>query len=341
MIPYKHKPQLDKYVVQMPNHWAAEFPVGDPFGGPAYGEKEFKKLFKAALAVAAVVATGGAALAAGTFAGALTASSVFAGVAFAGSALSLVGTVTGNQKLVKIGGIASLAGGVGMLGTNIVNSGAATFGEKFTEGWAQTVKDLSDGAKTGWDKLTNSLGMTPTADTSAFSSSIKPGATEGLSSAGGADMLGTAGPSIEGSLYGGPADPRISLGSGVSSTGIGPGSQVLASPTAFAGAQPSGGGLVSSAMGFAKNNPTALLIGGQALAGAAEARQADKSMQRQLQAQQSVIDGQIQRANSIGYTFPGSPQNVDGVDLYQNRKPTMPLYSVDPTTGMIRRNMPA
>lgn len=87
---------------------AAEHPVGNPFGGPAYGEKAMPVV--AVAAAAATFATGaGIAMAAGATLGAMVAG----GAMMVGAAMTIVGTVTGRPNLVKWGGIISLAGGIG------------------------------------------------------------------------------------------------------------------------------------------------------------------------------------------------------------------------------------
>jgi hypothetical protein len=93
---------------------AAEHPIGDPTGGPAYGEKNDP--ISAAISIASMGATYAAA---GTFA----AMTVLQGITFAGAALSLVGNVTGNKSLMKLGMVANLAGGIGALA-----EGAGLFG---------------------------------------------------------------------------------------------------------------------------------------------------------------------------------------------------------------------
>jgi len=83
---------------------SADHPIGDPVGGAAYGERN-----DPISAIVAISSMAGTYAAAGTFA----AMTVMQGLTFVGSALSLVGNVTGNKTLSKIGMIAGLAGGVG------------------------------------------------------------------------------------------------------------------------------------------------------------------------------------------------------------------------------------
>lgn len=85
---------------------SAEMPIGDPLGGPAYGKREMPI---AVLALAFGSFAAGAAMAAA--ATTLTAM-VIGGALLAGGALTIIGTVTKSEKMTKIGGLLSLAGGV-------------------------------------------------------------------------------------------------------------------------------------------------------------------------------------------------------------------------------------
>lgn len=96
-----------------------DMPIGNPNGGPASGQKEMPVVVVAL--AAGSFAAGAAALAAAT----TLAATVAAGALMVGSALTIAGTVTGNKKLTKIGGIISLAGGVASLANNLAGSGAA------------------------------------------------------------------------------------------------------------------------------------------------------------------------------------------------------------------------
>lgn len=82
------------------------------------------------LGIVASVVTMGAA--APLMASTVLATQIAGGVMMAGGVLSGVGAVTGNKKLAKIGGILSLAGGVGALASNALN--AAGTGGAFASG---------------------------------------------------------------------------------------------------------------------------------------------------------------------------------------------------------------
>lgn len=89
---------------EMSRAMAFDHPIGDPTGGPAYGEKNDP--ISAAISVGTMLFTAEAA-----FAG-----SIMAGVAFGGAAISLVGNITGNKTLSQVGMVAGLIGGAGMMG---------------------------------------------------------------------------------------------------------------------------------------------------------------------------------------------------------------------------------
>lgn len=80
-----------------------DHPIGDPTGGAAYGEK--RDPLSAAISIFSMY-TSGAAIAANGL-------TLLSGLQFVGSALSLVGNITGNKTLSQIGMVAGLAGGIG------------------------------------------------------------------------------------------------------------------------------------------------------------------------------------------------------------------------------------
>lgn len=77
--------------------------------------------------IAAAVGSIAAGVSAVTAVGAGLAATIAGGAMIAGGALTAIGAVTKNQKLMKIGGVVSLAGGIGGLATGAW-SGAATSG---------------------------------------------------------------------------------------------------------------------------------------------------------------------------------------------------------------------
>ena len=101
---------------------SADHPVGDPTGGAAYGEKN-----DPISAIISIASMAGTYAAAGTF----TAMTLMQGLTFAGAAMSLVGNVTGNKTLSKIGMVAGVAGGLGQMGAFGETAKSATFGSTF------------------------------------------------------------------------------------------------------------------------------------------------------------------------------------------------------------------
>jgi hypothetical protein len=85
-----------------------DHPIGDPTGGAAYGEK--RDPLSAAISIFSMY-TSGAAIAANGL-------TLLSGLQFVGSALSLVGNITGNKTLSQIGMVAGIAGGIGSLASN-------------------------------------------------------------------------------------------------------------------------------------------------------------------------------------------------------------------------------
>lgn len=98
--------------------YGIEHPIGDPFGGPAYGLKEkggIGGIFKAAIPIIA-----GAAMIIGS--GGALAPMVIGGAMMAGGAMSGIGAISGNQTLSKIGNITSAVAGVAGMGYSVYSN---------------------------------------------------------------------------------------------------------------------------------------------------------------------------------------------------------------------------
>ena len=116
------------------NQRFSEMPVGDPMSGACYGEYLKSKAIGAIIGVVAAVAavwTGGATLAAYSAAGSTVSigSAIAAGAMVAGGVMSGVGAVTGNKKLMKIGGVLALAGGLGSMAASAFSGTSTVAGE--------------------------------------------------------------------------------------------------------------------------------------------------------------------------------------------------------------------
>ena len=138
-----------------------EFPQGDPYSGPAYGDKEKSKGLGMVLGVVASVATMG--MAAPMLASKVLASQIAGGAMMAGGVLSGVGAVTGNKKLMKVGGVLALAGGVGNMAANAAGIGQAAGSgsqaiSRFGNSFMESANNLGFGELYSADKFTNVAG---------------------------------------------------------------------------------------------------------------------------------------------------------------------------------------
>jgi hypothetical protein len=97
-----------------------DHPIGDPTGGAAYGEKNDP--ISAAISIGSMFLTGAEVLA-GT-------ASLMEGLSFAGAAVSLIGNVSGNKDLMKLGMAANIVGGLGQFAEYTMGE---TFGKSMGE----------------------------------------------------------------------------------------------------------------------------------------------------------------------------------------------------------------
>jgi hypothetical protein len=271
-----------------------DHPVGDPTGGPAYGEKNDP--VSAIISIATMATTGGAVLA-GT-------ATLFQGLAFAGAALSLTGNVTGNKTLSKLGMVVGIAGGVGMLGEAAFGMSSPTMGETFGYGAGATPATAAPSAFDAANPNAPSAGVTPEAVVTAPGEVAPPAATgtvnqqsvaariasdpsagaQGINapSAGNYDLLNTSGPAL--------GDPglqyRLGADLGTSTGSLSPTSQMGLTPNSSDWLYQTGkptpsvmesfragnygqalGKAGSNVMDLAKTNPSAAMVMGQATIG--------------------------------------------------------------------------
>jgi hypothetical protein len=254
---------------------AADHPIGDPTGGAAYGEKN--EPISAIIAISTM---------AGTYAlaGSFAAMTLMQGITFAGAALSLVGNVTGNKTLMKIGAIAGIAGGIGsayekIAGTTIGGTVGETFG--------------MDAAKTA--TTTGNLNQTPTA--------VVPEAVP----TGGADVTTTTGRELAAAQAAPVPSPNVNAPNNLTPVNtapnlnpavdpLNPGVNILGQPNpamsyapgvkppaSFGPVKPgfidslkagnfadAAGAAGSNAMDMLKNNPTGAYVAAQAVGGVAD-----------------------------------------------------------------------
>jgi uncharacterized protein YjbJ (UPF0337 family) len=205
------------------------------------------------------------------------------GIQFAGAAMSLVGNLTGNSDLMKIGalaGLAGAAGGAGFFGEDIKNLGAASGGAGATPSpdaaLSQTPTNTADvlGAPTGTElpvgqqasgAMTSAIPDSSSSilDPSKYAGGMPseltaPGAT-GINSVTGLPAgVGEVGPvdySLPGQAPAGPGGP------GIKPPTMGPGTQMTTG---------SDKGLIGRVMGFTKENPTGAMMIGKGIEGAVD-----------------------------------------------------------------------
>lgn len=257
---------------EMTRAMSLDHPIGDPFGGPAYGER--REPISAIISVGAMIGSGSAFAAATTTLGA-----VMAGVSFAGAALSLIGNITGNSTLSKIGMVAGLVGGVGM------GADALLGGKNFTfsGGDAAGAPEWLQGAK-------KALNLTPAGTTVAPAEAARQGLATNVDATSLVDAAGAAPGGL--TAPGSSANALNAPGGGANALNLGPSDSIntvageLAQapgsltmpPGAQAPATAAGpGSLMDSVKGagkgmldFVKQNPGAAYMAGSAVSGVAD-----------------------------------------------------------------------
>jgi hypothetical protein len=266
---------------------AFEHPIGDPTGGPAYGEKN-----DPITAVLSIATMAGTYAAAGTFA----AMTLMQGITFAGAALSLVGNISGNKTLSKIGMIAGIAGGIGSFAESqgLFNSG--TVGETF--GMNSSVTDeVLKAAPSSVTPVIDGVQNTAVPSSSPVEINAVPNAIDGsyqttnlntpsgaaspLNAPSGGENLLNAAPNITPGINPGLTPGKDILGRNLPqmsyAPGMGPNVSVGTAPTpSFMDSVKAGnyGQALSTAGGNAmdllKNNPTGAYVAAQAVGAAAD-----------------------------------------------------------------------
>lgn len=127
-----------------------DMPVAGPMDGAAYGEYLKSKGLGMIIGVVASVVTMGAAMP--LLASTVLATQIAGGVMMAGGVMSGVGAVTGNKKLMKIGGIMSLAGGIGAAASGLTGGlglGGAGSGSEAVSNMANSFMDSASNVSGG------------------------------------------------------------------------------------------------------------------------------------------------------------------------------------------------
>lgn len=247
---------------------AAYEPIGDAFGGAAYGEKNDP--ISAGFAIYGMF-TAGEALAVGF--------SVMEGVAFAGSALSLVGNITGNSDLMKFGAIAGLAGTIGANG-NFGND-AQNWGKASADAGSASDLALGQSAPKVQAPVENGVTTTPVVNNVSNTVMTEPGATTPVGNAPTVDVntpgagggfnapTGATGVNAAPTIGMPGYDPMAPLGAQPAGTALPSGDPgiKMGLNRALPNAVTQEPGILTQAMKWTKENPTLAMMAGKAVEG--------------------------------------------------------------------------
>lgn len=306
---------------------AAEYPVGDPTGGAAYGKREMPVVAVAVAVweVAAVAEVGFAAMTA------------FEAVSAVSAVVGAVGAVTGNKDLAKIGAIGSVVGGIGSFAANqgwIANESLGVNAEGATTTYAA-------GEQTAFQKA---LGINVPTETGAPTPDVSQNVTKGLNvdvvnpegnSTLTSTVAGSTGAAASGAVASGAAAPAVTGATDALKTTA---DVVDAAKTVAGGGPPpsESGGLFDSFKAFAKANPTVAYAGmttvGQTLGGlfdpTKEAQKQEleaRAMAERQAAATSAIGASAQAQQTANLAAPLAAATTAGTRA--------PVYGTNPVTG--------
>jgi hypothetical protein len=241
-----------------------------------------------------------------------------AGLMFAGSALSFVGQITGNEKLTKVGGIMSLAGGVTSLVQNFDKVVAGVGGA--AEGGAASTASEAVASSQGLSIAENVAGQAPLSDLGQSlygSGGILEGANPALSASAGASS--TVG-STMGSGTATGFDLGSGLGSGVSSLGSGTGSTFGASLGFDLGSSlgNNSGAATSDALSFSdwvKKNKEIIEVGSKVLSGVGDSLVKNEAAKYQSEAYLAAQQNNFDRADELMRRYSESVKKLQQRDV--------------------------
>tara|TARA_R110002126_G_scaffold47717_1_gene133605 strand:+ start:3769 stop:4722 length:954 start_codon:yes stop_codon:yes gene_type:complete len=222
---------------------SADHPIGDPTGGPAYGERNDP--VSAIIAVSTMASTYAVA---GTFA----AMTIAQGLIFAGAAINLVGNASGNEKLMKVGLVVGLAGGIG----GMMSDPTSGFNTKMSEAFSSNSSSAANATTAANAQTANTVGNQATGTSNvAGTNAVTPPIDVGVAA------TTPLTPNYE--FPGANAATDASGYSGFKTASNTPNALKLDAM----GTDP---GLIDKAMGYIEKNPTAALMLGQTAGGVAE-----------------------------------------------------------------------
>lgn len=263
---------------QHANMVLAEHPVGDPFAGAAFGEMHKSKGLGMVIGVVAGLATAGAGWGMMAASNGLTLGSLAGGAMFAGGISTALGSVTGNKKLTKIGGILSLAGGIGSLGADMIAGQA--LGSTASAGWSETMSQLEGafgsvmgtGGQTATTSTISQGGVSGTSG--VLGNAMGDTSTAAMFSSGAPSTTGIGSANLAGDLAGG-ASLNVA-GGPVGATNL----TTTISQQAAAGAAPAAGaskGILGKVMDFTQT-PAGMNLAGNMMQGMASGDAAQQEL---------------------------------------------------------------
>lgn len=337
-------------VYQPLNHINRMEPIGDPFGGPAYGEKNGPAV---ALLGAGMSISAGLGIAA-------TGWTLTAGLMVAGGVMSGLGALTGNKTLSKLGMVAGLAGGVGQFfskaggfeGMSSAWNAGDTVGESLSN-----VSDQFTGAQNflpASDAAATTIGQTGGAVSAVADPAntllTQPSAAQGLlsSNTAGVSQLGTPGMSPGTGYLSNPTVPGFEASGTTSAMGVDFGAAPPPlSPSATAIGQSAASQSPSDGLlGLWKNSGDLAKFGmvqagagavqGMATADAADKRlKAEQDMYDQsltLKKQQMATDAKLTDAQTKAIEKKNAGIQVPKVTGFGDANPNETPFGIDPVT---------
>jgi hypothetical protein len=331
---------------------ALDHPIGDPTGGPAYGER--RDPVSAIIAVAGMWEAGTIIAGASTLMAGFEALTVAQGLMFAGGALSLVGNVSGNQNLMLLGSAMMLGGGVGGFMSDAGTGFNQTFSEAFT---------TAPGAELAVTPTSTSVNAPASGTANPAADVLKDSATTSLGKEAYANDLyktnpeafykpaqsvNITPPSLDASVLPAPAPAGNAPLGGFDSTDVqfARGQQVAnPNPGNTFGQTPGldkvDPGIINKAMAFAKENPMAAMVLGQAAGGVATGVMDMASGKTAAQTEQLQADAAYRKSIADKTNRDSALQTSRIAQINANLKAQYPQMSVNANALTIGQQKPA
>ena len=334
-----------------------DHPIGDPTGGPAYGER--RDPVSAILAVGTMFEVGSvvaAGMTAGaTFGAAVAGLTVAQGLMFAGAALNLVGNVSGNKNLMILGAAVGLGGGIGGWMSDAGTGFDATLGDAFSSTPSASTANLA-GSPTGVDLATGSQAtgtQSPAADVLRDNITTNTAGEAAAASTSASQSLNAPSVAVPDipipAMPGAPAAPAPLGGFDSTAQQFNPAqvaANTAATPANTFGQTPNGpppvdAGIINKAMAFAKENPMAAMVLGQAAGGVATGVMDMASGKTAAQTEQLQADAAYRKSIADKTNRDSALQTSRIAQINANLKAQYPQMVVNPNAVTVGQQPPA